>query len=77
MEEAENLINLDGSGKKTQVLSMLKVELGEDLYNRNYLLIRETIDLVVDISKNGFQTTINTRTKQFKKDFRKILSCCK
>ena len=59
MEFVEQTIDMTGSDKKIYVLSNLKVELGDEIYNRYYFLILGVIDFICSVSKNGLKTSIN------------------
>lgn len=76
-ETVDLLLDKSGVEKKVLVLENLKLQLGTEVYDRYYFMISETIDFVIDVSKNGLKTTINTNVDVLQKDCLKIFSCLK
>jgi type III secretion system FlhB-like substrate exporter len=76
-ESVDLLLDKSGVEKKALVLENLKLQLGTEVYDRYYFLICETIDFIINVSKNGLKTTINTNVDLLKKDCSKLFSCCK
>lgn len=76
-ETVDLLLDKSGVEKKALVLENLKLQLGTEVYDRYYFMISETIDFVIDVSKNGLKTTINTNVDVLQKDCLKIFSCLK
>jgi hypothetical protein len=76
-ETVDLLLDKSGPEKKTLVLENLKLQLGTEVYDRYYFMISQTIDFVVDISKNGLKTTINTNVDLLQTDCLKLFSCLK
>lgn len=76
-ETADLLLDKSGIEKKQIVLENLKLQLGNEVYDRYYFVIAEVIDFIVDISKYGFNTTINQSIDLLKTDCSKIFCCLK
>ena len=76
-ETVDLLLDKSGVEKKALVMENLKLQLGNEIYERYYFMISETIDLLVNISKHGLKTTINQNVDLLQKDCLKIFSCLK
>ena len=75
-ETVDLLLDKSGPEKKALVLENLKLQLGTDAYDRYYFMISETIDFVIDVSKHGLKTTINTNVDVLKTDCLKLFKNC-
>jgi len=52
MKDAQMLIALDGSGKKTHVLNMIREKLPDDTFQRFKPFIEHSIDFIIRIARN-------------------------
>ena len=66
MNKVENVLDMNGAGKKVYVLNEIKKILGYEVYERYSYFIIEFIDFVVDVSKGKSGIEINKIKRKFK-----------
>lgn len=66
MNKVENVLDMNGAGKKVYVLNEIKKILGYEVYERYSYFIITFIDFVVDVSKGKSGIEINKIKRKFK-----------
>ena len=66
MNKVENVLDMNGAGKKVYVLNEIKKILGYEVYERYSYFIITFIDFVVDVSKGKSGIEVNKIKKKFK-----------
>jgi hypothetical protein len=63
IKNANDFIDYDGLQKKTAVLRELKFLIGDENYYNNYVLITQTIDMLVKIGKGKLKFKLKGKNK--------------
>ena len=65
MEDVEIFLDMSGIEKKVQVLSEIKMILGNEVYNRYYYFITQFIDFTVGMANNKIKINLNKSKKSY------------
>ena len=65
MEDVEIFLDMSGIEKKVQVLSEIKMILGNEVYNRYYYFITQFIDFTVAMANNKIKIHLNKSKKSY------------